>query len=155
MTTRVLGAVQGDVEEMPDIVEIPRDIGVQRRRALICGDRRFIISKERLAEAHERERHIVFGLNFENLPQMKRRLPRVAIDEELRQLTVKVEPLLRVAFACEESLKEHARLVKAFVGEGALSGRAEIADVSFPMLGHAVVLQGGAHLSNTHLVKCP
>src|SRR5690606_7031719 len=76
------------------------------------------------------------------------------IDEKLRELAMKVEALLRIVLLFQKLLEELARLIEALVGERSLRGGAKITHLTFPMLGHSLVLQGVARPGNT-LFKTP
>ena len=73
---------------MPEVVRVPRIFRRRLQRTAIGVRRIAIISKQRLAERERSPGAFVVGSHLEYVSSVERRAPRIAFDQELRELAM-------------------------------------------------------------------
>ena len=111
-------SVQRDVQQMPQVMSVPRvgRRGSKRARVGVGGVAK--ITEQRLAERESRPSTFVLGEDREHLPRMKGCLPRLSLHQKLGQLTMREPALFRTGLrSARKPMKKRqdlARCERAF-----------------------------------------
>src|SRR5450432_722854 len=94
---------------MAEVVRVPRILRSERDRAAVRGHGVAVVTEQRLRETENGPRAVVVGIDLDHATGENRRTPRIAIDRELGQMTMRQNPCiaLRLGTACE--LGEHGQ----------------------------------------------
>src|SRR5690606_32332108 len=82
-----------DVEQMAEIVVVPRVARLERERAPIERHGGAVVAEQRLRERHQRVGDVVVRLGREDLPQVERRGPWILLEVQLREVAMREHPV--------------------------------------------------------------
>ncbi len=114
---RVTRALERHVEEMAEVVVVPGVLRGDDQRPSIRRDGCAEVPEERLTQPHQRVHDVVVLSMDGDAPQMQSGLPRIGLDPQLRQVTMREERVLSLVADDVEELEQERGDV---VGVGAL-----------------------------------
>ena len=90
-------------------MRIPRVLRSERNGAPVRSDGVAVIAEERLREPENGPRAVVVGIDLHHASRENRRAPRIAIDRQLGQMTVRENPCVALRLGAARKLGEHGQ----------------------------------------------
>ena len=106
---RVGGTPERDIEQVTEVVRVPRVLRSERDGATIGGHRVAVVAEQRLRETENRPRAIVVGIDLHHATSENRRAPRIAIDRELGKMAMRQDPCVALRLCAARELGEHGQ----------------------------------------------
>jgi len=103
---RTDGVVERDVHEVAEVVMVPRRLWREARCFSVRTNRHAVVAEQRMAEPGQCMEHVVVRAVREHAPQMERRLPRVVLEVQLREVTVCEERCIASVLSHGQELRQ-------------------------------------------------